>query len=176
MTLRTTLGTHSMNRSGIWLALLCLALACFAFTSAGAADKPAETPRIEIGRSSQVIVDIQPADDVALLRFRHTSDQSLVDTKDVTATVDDKPQTVKLRPDGYYTMPMDDLQGTGDRMVELIFTHDGFREVVTGKVPAIDKQNSAVSLLGDHKQLAWWILNAAILLVGVLALSRKKSY
>ena len=165
-----------MDRFGIWLALLCLALVCGAFTNASAADKPAETPRIEIGRSSQVIVDIQPSDDVALLRFRRTSDQSLVDTKDITATVDDKRQTVKLRPDGYYTIPVDDLQGTGDRMVELTFTHDGFREVLTGKVPAIDKPNSAAGMLGDHKQLAWWILNAAILLVGVAALSRKKSY
>jgi hypothetical protein len=165
-----------IDRFGIWLALLCLAAACFAFTDVNAADKPAETPRIEIGRSSQVIVDMQPAEDVALLRFRRTSDQSLVDTKDVTATVDDKPQTLKLRPDGYYTIPMDDLQGTGDRTVELTFTHDGFREILTGKVPAIDKQSTAAGLLGDHKQLAWWILNALILLAGVWALSRRKQY
>ena len=30
-------------------------------------------------------------------------------------------------------------------------------------------------LLGDHKQLAWWILNIAIVLIAAIAISRRLS-
>jgi len=33
---------------------------------------------------------------------------------------------------------------------------------------------STDSLLRDHKQVAWWILNIVIVLVAALALSRRK--
>ncbi len=159
-------------RIPLWAAVLTLVCAL----PAGAADKPAVAARVEIARSSQVIVDGQPADDVLLLRIRHTADQSIADTKDLTVSVDGKAQAVKLRPDASYSIPMDDLQGSGLRVVEVTVTHDGLREILTGKIPAIDTRPAAVGLLGDHKQLAWWVLNVVILLIGVMALSRKKSY
>ena len=35
--------------------------------------------------------------------------------------------------------------------------------------------NAAAGLLGSHKQLAWWILNIAIVLIAALAISRRMS-
>jgi hypothetical protein len=60
--------------------------------------------------------------------------------------------------------------------------HDGVREMLTGQLPgapaaaaaARGAAGSAASLLA-HKQLAWWILNILVVLIGVIAVSRRMS-
>jgi hypothetical protein len=100
-------------------------------------------------------------------------DKSLVSSDDVTVTVDGRNQSVTHENGGGYEVPINDLRGDGTRDVEMIVGHDGIREILAGKVTVIEAA-SANSLLRDHKQVAWWILNIVIVLVAAIALSRRK--
>ena len=46
-------------------------------------------------------------------------------------------------------------------------------EIVSGKV-SVAEASSTQSLLRDHKQVAWWILNIVIILIAATAISRRK--
>lgn len=55
----------------------------------------------------------------------------------------------------------------------MIVGHDGIREILSGKI-ALSAAKSSGSLLGEHKQIAWWILNIVVVLIAVTAFSRRK--
>ncbi len=143
--------------------------------AAGAGDKAADPGRIAVAHSAALIVDATESDDALSLRIRHATDQTVIDSKDVVVAIDGKNQTVTHGADGSYSVPIDDLRGKDARTVEIIVGHDGIREVLDGKL-APPAARSAASVLGDHKQLAWWILNIAVVLAGAMALSRRKSF
>jgi hypothetical protein len=132
-------------------------------------------PRIDIAHSALLLADATVADDTLYLRLRNAKNQLVIQTNDLTFSVDGKPQTAKAQADGTYAIPLDALKGTGERNVEIIVGHDGIREILANKIAALDARSTGLSL-GGHNQLAWWILNIAVVLVGVLALSRKKSF
>lgn len=136
---------------------------------------PPPAPRIDIAHSATLLADATVADDTLFLRLRNAKNQVVIQTNDLTFNVEGKPQTAKAQVDGTYAIPLDALKGTGDRNVEIIVGHDGIREILAGKIAAIDAKSTGLSL-GGHNQLAWWILNIGVVLVGVLALSRKKSF
>jgi hypothetical protein len=52
--------------------------------------------------------------------------------------------------------------------------HDGIREILTGKV-TLPKVGSTLDLWRDHKQMAWWVLNIGVVLIAVMAFSRRQS-
>jgi len=61
-------------------------------------------------------------------------------------------------------------------------THDGIREVLRAKIAppaAATAQTPAAAgggaVSGVHRQIVWWILNIAIVLIAALALSRRRS-
>jgi len=135
----------------------------------------APVPRIDIAHSSLLLADATVAEDTLFLRLRNAKSQVVIQTNDLTFNVDGKPQPTKAQADGTYAIPLDALKGTGERNVEIIVGHEGIREILANKIPAIDAKASGLSL-GGHNQLAWWILNIGVVLVGVVALSRKKSF
>ena len=51
----------------------------------------------------------------------------------------------------------------------------GIRELLDGQLPP-PPESVTSGLLGSHNQLWWWVINIGVLLIGVLALSRRKSY
>ncbi len=170
--------TFSRSRSRLLpvvLAFLAAAFEPLCATAAAAAPKISDTPRIEIARSALLVIDGTETADALQLRIRHAIDQTPVDGKDVTIAIDGKNQVITREADGSYAVPVDDLRGRDERPVEVVVSHDGIREVLNGKAPP-PQSRSATGILGDHKQLAWWILNIVILLVGAMALSRRKSY
>jgi hypothetical protein len=136
---------------------------------------PPPAPRIDIAHSAQLLADATVSDDTLFLRLRNAKTQAVIQTNDLTFNVDGKPQTSKAQMDGSYAIPVDALKGTGERNVEIIVGHDGIREILANKIAAIDAKSSGLSL-GGHNQLAWWILNIGVVLVGVMALSRRKSF
>jgi hypothetical protein len=136
---------------------------------------PPPVPRIDIAHSALLLADATVANDTLFLRLRNAKNQVVIQTNDLTFNVEGKPQTAKAQVDGTYAVALDGLRGTGDRNVEIIVGHDGIREILAGKIAAIDAKSTGLSL-GGHNQLAWWILNIGVVLVGVLALSRKKSF
>jgi hypothetical protein len=68
---------------------------------------------------------------------------------------------------------VNDLRGEGVKDVDVTVAHDGIREILSGKVSLAEATGG--SLLGDHKQMAWWVLNIVIVLIAAMAFSRKKS-
>ena len=139
---------------------------------ATAADSPA---RIDFAHSAQLTVDAQESNDTVTLWVRHAADKKVIDTKDISVSVAGKNQVVTHRTDGSFTIPTDDLRGKEAKPVQMIVGHDGIRELLDGQLPP-PPESITTGLLGTHNQLWWWVINIGVLLIGVLALSRKKSY
>jgi hypothetical protein len=128
----------------------------------------------QIGRSALLTIEGTATADALQLSIRRMSDQSLVSSDDVTVSVDGKNQSVTHAKGGVYELPINDLRGDGARDVDVTVAHDGIREIVSGKV-SVAEASSTQSLLRDHKQVAWWILNIVIILIAATAISRRKS-
>jgi hypothetical protein len=141
--------------------------------------QPAEPVRLvpnaaaQIAHSALLSVDGTATADTLKLNIRRAGDKSLVSSDDVTVTVDGRNQSITRENTGY-EVPINDLRGGEPaRDVEVIVAHDGIREILSGKV-VLAEGTSTDSLLRDHKQVAWWILNIVIVLVAAIALSRRK--
>jgi hypothetical protein len=130
-----------------------------------------------IAHSALLTVDGTATDDSLQLTVRRAGDKSLVTGGDITVTVDGKNELVTHESSASYEVPINDLRGDGSRDsardVEMIVPHDGIREVLSAKV-AVTEATSATSLLGDHKQMAWWILNIVVVFVAATVISRRK--
>jgi hypothetical protein len=124
-------------------------------------------------------VDGTAAGDVLQLNIRRVADKSLISTGDITVTVDGKNEPVTHEHGGSYEIPVNDLRGDDSRdaakAIDIIVPHDGIREILSGKVTVTEPASSVGGLLGGHSQMAWWILNVAIVLIAAMALSRRKS-
>jgi hypothetical protein len=127
----------------------------------------------QIAHSALLSVDGTATADTLKLNIRRAGDKSLLSSDDVTVTVDGRNQSITRENTGY-EVPINDLRGGEPaRDVEVIVAHDGIREILSGKV-VLAEGTSTDSLLRDHKQVAWWILNIVIVLVAAIALSRRK--
>jgi hypothetical protein len=131
-------------------------------------------PAITVARSAQLTVDASEKDDSLTLRIRRAADQAPVNSSEVKVSIDGKNEPVTPQADGSYLISTRDLRGNGQRVLDVIVPHDGIREILTGKV-ALTEASKSTGLLGDHKQMAWWILNVAVVLVAAIALSRRRS-
>jgi hypothetical protein len=147
---------------------------------APAAEQPvllAPKATAQIAHSALLTVEATTTGDSLRLTIRRTHDQSLVNGSDISVSVDGRNEPVTPGSAGY-EIPINDLRGAADhdppREVEIIVPHDGIRELVSGKVTATEG-SSGGSLLGDHKQIAWWILNIVVVLIAAMAISRRKS-
>ena len=134
----------------------------------------------QITHSALLAVEGTAAADALQLRIRRVGDKSLVSSDDVTVTVDGKNESVTRESAGVYALPVNDLRG-GNRDVshdvghdlDVIVGHDGIREILSGKVTLVEA-GSGNSLLGDHRQIGWWVLNITIVLIAAIAFSRRK--
>ena len=172
ISLLRTLAT--VPRVPVTLRILVTALAASVIctAAAAAADNPAH---IDLAHSAQLTVDAQETTDAVTLWIRHAADKKVVDTKDVTVSIAGKNQVVTRRTDGSFSFPIDDLRGKQAKPVQLVVGHDGIRELLDGQLPP-PTEGITTGLLGSHNQLWWWVINIGVLFIGVLALSRKKSY
>jgi len=157
------------------LVLVTTAIALTA-TVPGRPARAAETtppPPIPIAQSALLTIDATNTDDSLALHIKHTGNQIPIDSRDVTVSVDGKEQPVTPQPEGTFLLDTKDLRGDGERQLNIIVAHDGIREILTGKI-ALPKVR-ATDLWSNHKQMAWWILNIAIVLIAAIAFSRHKS-
>lgn len=136
------------------------------------AARAAAAPEMRVAHSALLSVDATTADDSVVLHIRHVRDQSLLNSDDVTVAVDGKAETVTRSSDGSYVLPASNLRGAGQRDIEIVVGHDGIREVLSGKIAL--PESSSTGGLFRNKQVAWWILNVAIVLIAAIALSRRK--
>jgi hypothetical protein len=131
----------------------------------------------QIARSALLVVEGTAADDSLQLKIRRVSDGTAVNGGDVTVTVDGKNEPVTHEKSDMYEVPVHDLRGNGSQDgasdVDIVVAHDGIREILSSKV-TVAEASSGGSLLGDHKQMAWWALNIVIVLVAGIAITRRK--
>ena len=122
-------------------------------------------------------MDGTATEDSLQLSIQRLADKSVVADGEITVSVDGKNEPVVHGKGGVYEIPSNDLRGDDSKDnakdVEIIVPHDGIREILSAKVSVV-QGSSGGSLLGDHKQIAWWILNIVVVLIAALALSRRK--
>lgn len=169
---------QTLSRRIGWMAMTALAaltLAAVAWPSTGAAaDAPPPAP-IPVAHSALLTIDATTTDNGVALHIKHANNQIPIDGQNVTVSVDGKEHPVTPLPEGTFLLSTKDLPGDGERQLDIVVAHDGIREILTGKV-ALPKVGSAASdLWHDHKQMAWWILNIAVVLIAVLAFSNRSS-
>ncbi len=141
--------------------------------TAPSAPAPAAAPEAALARSALLAVEATETKGSLVLRIRRTADQKPVEGPGVSVTVDGKNEPVTAQSDGSYVIAARNLN-EGEHVLDITVPHDGIREILTGKW-VVKGGQSATGLLGDHKQMAWWILNVAVVLIAAIALSRRKS-
>jgi len=164
-----------------WLAagvLACSALGCG--PQLHASDSTA-VPLTPVAHSALVTLEAGPAAAAGLvLRLRHTADQTPLSVTDLTVSVDGRSQLAMRREDGSWFVPLS--EAITDAQLEVVVAHDGIREILSGRVTipgartgSARNAGGTASVLRDHKQMAWWILNIAIVLIAAIAISRRLS-
>jgi hypothetical protein len=163
------------SRLALWIATIALAAGVWAHAPACAADTaPAPAAPIPVAHSALLTINATPTQDGLALHILHAGNQIPIDGRDVTVTVDGKDQPVTAEPEGTFLLSTKDFGDGGERQIDITVAHDGIREILTGKI-TVPKTSSASDLWRDHKQMAWWVLNIAVVLVAVLAFSRRSS-
>ena len=130
---------------------------------------------ISLAPSAQVTIEGSATASALRLRPRATAAGSVLKVTDLSVLIDGVSAPATRQADGSWTAPRGKVSGAGK--LEVLVSHDGIREVLSGTLPPPLAGNSAeaASLLRNHKQLAWWILNIAIVLIAAIAISRRMS-
>ena len=136
---------------------------------------PPLPPVIPVAHSALLTIDATPKGDILELHVKHAGNAIPIDGQNVTVSVDGRNQPVTPEPEGTFALSTKDLAGDGERQLDIIVAHDGIREILSGKVTVPKASNATSDLWRDHQQMAWWILNIGVILVAVMAFSRRSS-
>jgi hypothetical protein len=165
-------GVSQLHR---WLTVVLLA--CAARALAADAPAPVFTP---VAHSALIVLTAARTASGVTLHLEGAAGSPPLHVTGLTASVDGK--SVPLTPLGEdsWSLASPAAGAAAEDKLEVTVDHDGIREVLSGALPArpaaTPAQGSAgTSLLHNHKQLAWWILNIGVVLIAVLAISRRMS-
>ena len=160
----------------MWRAILPLAaLILFLPGLSLAADPPAAlTP---VAHSSLLTLEAAVTPTGLTLRVRPVSAQSPLTISEIAVTLDGKVQTASASADGAFDVALTPAARRGAGQLEVTVAHDGIREVLSGHVPLSPGAGApaAPATSASRKQLWWWLLNIAIVLIAALAISRRMS-
>jgi hypothetical protein len=164
-----------MMRLPPWI--LCGALACAA---ASAAEPAAQVPMTPVAQSAQLSVEGAVAGGVLTLRVHRASDPQPLKVTDLALRLDGRSLPVMARADGSFAAPLKELPPHAPGKLEIIIAHDGALDALDGQLPAGAPAAAGAGSGGTvgsliHKQMSWWILNVFIVLIGVIAVSRRMS-
>jgi hypothetical protein len=146
-----------------------------------AAAQPSAPPLPPLAHSALLAIDAAPSAAGLTLRIRPAAEQRPIAVNDVVVTIDGSSQPASARTDGSWFVQRP--AGTLDvgKTIDVAVGHDGIHEVLRGRLApsggAAMPGRSGVSRLvsGSHKQLYWWILNIAVVLLAAIAISRRMS-
>ncbi len=154
----------------------CSAIALVSGVAVAEAPKPVElevnVPAV-IAHSALLDVEATVKAEVLQISIRRVADQGLLSSDDIVVAIDGKNEPVTHERGAIYEVAVNDLRGEGVKDIDITVAHDGIREILSGKVSLAEPQ--AGSLFGDHKQVAWWVLNIVIVVIAVSIFSRKKT-
>ena len=140
--------------------------------------QPAPAPLPPLAHSAILAVDAARAAGGLVLRVRRATDQTPLVVNDLAVMIDGKSESATARPDGSWFVPRPTGAHDTGKTIEVTVGHDGIHEVLSGRLaPAGGAAASGAARLisGSHKQLFWWILNIAIVLIAAIAISRRIS-
>ena len=158
---------------------LFAALAACALGSAVA--QPAPPPLPPLAHSAILAVEAAPAAGGLLLRVRRATDQTPLAVNDVAVVIDGTSAPATARSDGNWFVPRPAGAQDAGKTIEVTVGHDGIHEVLSGRLApsagdSAAAPSAAARLIGRSlKQLFWWILNIAIVLIAAIAISRRVS-
>jgi hypothetical protein len=157
------------------------ALVIAALTAAGLACAQAQAQPLfqPLAHSALISVDAAaPAPETLTLRIRHTADQTPVTPAQLEVAAQGRSLPATPNPDGTWSVALKNLGGRAPGKLDLTIGHEGIREVLSGTLAPPAAGTAAAAASGpvrNHKQLAWWILNIAIVLIAAIAISRRMS-
>jgi len=157
------------------MAVTALAALAGGPSSGAAADSTPPAAAVPVAHSALLTIDATQSGDGLALHIKHAGNQIPIDGQNVTVSVDGKERPVTPQPEGTFLLSTKDLSGDGERQLDIVVAHDGIREILTGKVALPKVSSAATDLWHDHRQMAWWVLNIAVVLIAVLAISNRAS-
>lgn len=158
-----------------WLAVALLAGAPPTLAAA-----PAAAGFAPLAHSALLTVEGAVTDDTLTLRVHATQAQAALAVTGLSVSIDGRAFAAARLPDGTWAVPLAALPAHSPGKLELLVSHDGVREVLAATLPAASPAPGAgfagaSNALRQHKQMAWWILNVVVVLIGVIAVSRRMS-
>ncbi|HVN46078.1 MAG TPA: hypothetical protein VMT66_12695 [Steroidobacteraceae bacterium] len=166
------------------LARLCLAIAlatCTLGAARGESPEPVAPAFVPFAHSALLAVDAAAVAGGLLLRVRRAGGESPPVVQDVAVTIDGVTTAATLRPDGGWFCALPSGSPQAGKTIAVTVGHDGIREVLDGRLPgpaAASRPSSPGATSGmssSRKQLLWWVLNIAVVLIAAIAISRRTS-
>jgi hypothetical protein len=158
-----------------------LALMLFACAASAVRAQPA-APQLEpLAHSALLAVDAAPVADGLVLRVRRATGETPLVVTNVAVTIDGKGEPATARSDGSWFVARPAGTQDAGKTLEVTVAHDGIHEVLSGRLaPSAGVSGPATPAAGTvmssrRKQLFWWILNIAIVLIAAIAISRRMS-
>lgn len=154
----------------LWLTALLLACSIAARAQNA---PPALQP---LAHSALVAVDAAAAPGGLALRVRGSAGTQLVAVSALTVRVAGQSVPASARADGSWFVPRPAGSRDAGALLEVTVAHDGIQEVLSGRLAATPAAAPAGAAAGGSRsQLAWWVLNILIVLIAVIAISRRMS-
>jgi len=134
---------------------------------------------LPIAHSAQVTVEGRMAFAGLTLRARPTIPGAALNVTELSVTLDGVSEPAGRQPDGSWFVPLAASATAGGGKLDVLVSHDGIREVLSGRIASPGGGGAgaggAHGVLRDHKQMAWWVLNIAVVLIAAIAISRRMS-
>jgi hypothetical protein len=142
--------------------------------------EPIEPIPVPLAHSALLTLEGATLPDALLLRVRANPGAAAVSVSDFAVALDGKDVPVTPRADGSWRVSLPSRAGAAEGMLDVTVTHDGIRELLRTKIAlptpmAHTPAAPAAGGTGFHKQIVWWILNIAIVLIAALVISRRTS-
>ena len=167
--------------SQAWVWLMAGMMACMAQAVPAAPASPVFVP---LAHSVQLTLETASTPAELTLRLQRTQGTGPLAVTALTVAIDGRNAAVTRRGDDTWSVAWPAGAGARGGKLEAVVTHDGISEVLSGTLPGASAGTTGTGpaetgrsggLLGDHKQLAWWILNIAVVLIAAIAISRRTS-
>ena len=164
-----------MTRVSGWAVKLAAGVLGYAAQACGAQ----APPPVPVAHSAQLTLEAAASPTSLTLRVRPSAAQPPLQIKGLTVSLDGRALPAQALPDGVWTVPLAGVGASPAARLDVTVEHDGIRELLSGRIalPGAGGPSggAAHGLLRSHQQLAWWILNIAIVLIGAIAISRRMS-
>ena len=153
-----------------WLTTLLLACPIAALAQNA---PPALQP---LAHSALVAVDAAAVPGGLALRVRGAAGTQPLAVSEVAVSIEGKSEAATARADGSWFVPRPAAARDAGAMLEVTVGHDGIHEVLSGRLSGASGAPVAAAGGGaSRSQMAWWVLNIVIVLIAVIAISRRMS-